>query len=79
MQEHDQTAGEGVARDASQEGGKLQYRCQSMTRGRKDQARHDVDLVPVVSPPDDWFGYTQEMSARNAGRCSTVETDQFGA
>ena len=48
VQDHDRTPGEGVARDAFQEDGKLLHKCQSLTCGSEDQARRYVDLVPVV-------------------------------
>ena len=44
------------------------------------RTKHDVyvDLVQVVFRRKTGLG-TQEMSARNAGRCSTVERDLIGA
>ena len=79
VQEHDQRPGEVVACDAPQEDGKPLYRCPSLTRGSEDQARRCVDQVHVVFPSEAGFWCTQEMSALNAGRCSTVEPDQLRA
>ena len=67
VQEHDQTRGEGVACDASEEDGKPLYGCQSVTCDRKVQTRRYVDLVPVVFP-EDWFGCTRDVCAE----CWTV-------
>ena len=44
-----------------QEDGLLLYRCQSLTCGRKDQARRHVDLVPFVFPSEDGFGCTRDV------------------
>ena len=67
VQEHDQTPGEGVACDASEEDGKPLYGCQSLTCDRKVHTRRYVDLVPVVFP-EDWFGCTRDVCAE----CWTV-------
>ena len=69
----------GTVPHASQESGRLLHSCQSLACGCKDRARRYVDLVPVVLPSEDGFGCTRDVCAENAGRCSTVETEQLGA
>ena len=59
---HDQTLGEGVACDTLEDG-RLLYRCQSMTCDRKDHVRRYVNLMPVVYPSQDRFGYTRAVCA----------------
>ena len=82
LQEHDQTHGDGVACDASQEDGKLLLRCQSLTCGSKYQARRYVDLVPVASPSEDWLWvhkrYPRGM-LDGAQRWRQINSDEEGA
>ena len=63
VQGHVQTLGEGVACDGPHEDGRLLYRCQGLTRDRQDQGHRHVDLVPVVFPSEDGFGYTRDVCA----------------